>query len=80
MLVLTRKAGESVRVGAGIRITVVSTSRGHVRLGIEAPERIPVYREEVYERIAEANRRAADTADLQLLAEIPAPGSQEGKP
>jgi carbon storage regulator len=62
VLVLTRKSGESLRIGAGIRVTVVSTSGGQVRLGIEAPTRVPVFREEVYARIVEANREAARTS------------------
>jgi carbon storage regulator len=68
-LVLTRKSGESLRIGAGIRVTVVSTSGGQVRLGIEAPARIPVFREEVYARIVEANREAARTS-MEALAEL----------
>jgi carbon storage regulator len=69
VLVLTRKTGESLRIGAGIRIMVVSTSGGQVRLGIEAPARIPVFREEVHERIVEANREAA-RASLEALARL----------
>ena len=69
MLVLTRKSGESLRIGAGIRVTVVSTSGGQVRLGIEAPTRVPVFREEVYARIVEANREAARTT-LEALGNL----------
>lgn len=71
MLVLTRKSGESLRIGAGIRVTVVSTSGGQVRLGIEAPTRVPVFREEVYERIVEANREAARIS-LEAFGGLPA--------
>ncbi len=78
MLVLTRKCGESLRIGAGIRVMVVSTSGGQVRLGIEAPARIPVFREELYARIVEANREAAH-ASLEALNNLQADqASEEG--
>ena len=58
MLVLTRKAGESIVVGNNIRITVTELSSGMVRLGFEAPPEVSIYREEIYREIAEANRAA----------------------
>ena len=60
MLVLTRKAGESVVVGNSVRITVIELSPGVVRLGFEAPPEVSIYREEVYREIAAANRDALD--------------------
>lgn len=59
MLVLTRKSGEAIRIGGRIQVMVLSSARGHVRLGIVAPPGVTVRREELHERIAEANRRAA---------------------
>lgn len=68
MLVLTRKPGESLRIGADVRISVVSSTGGHVRLAIEAPGEVDIYREEIYERIAEANQQAArDSETLGAL-------------
>ncbi len=66
MLVLTRKPGESLRIGADVRVTVVSASRGHVRIAIEAPREVAVHREEVYERIASANVDAAKTSEAAV--------------
>lgn len=71
MLVLGRKPGESVRVGDGIRITVLSSAGGQVRIGIEAPSRVPVHREEVYERIALQNLEAARTP-LEVMDQLAA--------
>ncbi len=59
MLVLTRKAGESILIGHDIRVRVVSFSGTHARIAIEAPDDITILREEVYERIAQSNREAA---------------------
>ena len=62
MLVLSRKPGESLRVGENIRITIVSTASGQVRIGIEAPGDVEILREEVYDRIVEANLEAAKSS------------------
>jgi carbon storage regulator len=47
MLVLSRKLGEKIIIGENIRITVVKIDRNQIRIGIEAPSDIPVYREEI---------------------------------
>ncbi len=60
MLVLSRKEGDSLLIGPDVRITVVSLGPGQVRLAIEAPDEVAIYREELYERIARANREAAE--------------------
>ena len=51
MLVLTRKSNQSIMIGDDIEIAVLSTSGEKVRLGISAGKEVPIYREEVYERI-----------------------------
>ena len=58
MLILSRKPGEAVLVDGGIRIVVLASEGGAVRLGIEAPSSVGIVREEVAERIAEENIRA----------------------
>lgn len=47
MLVLSRKLGERICIGDNIFITVVDINRGKIRLGIEAPRDVPVYRQEL---------------------------------
>lgn len=47
MLVLSRKLGEKIYVGENVCITVVDIDRGKVRIGIEAPRDVPIYREEL---------------------------------
>jgi carbon storage regulator len=47
MLVLSRKLGEKICIGDNICITVVDIDRGKVRLGIDAPRSVPVYRQEL---------------------------------
>lgn len=47
MLVLSRKLGEKIFIGENICITVVDIDRGKIRLGIEAPRNVPIYRQEL---------------------------------
>ena len=69
MLVLTRKIGETFVVGDDITVTVVDIIGGNkVRLGINAPSSVPVYREEIYELVRRENAAAADVAPDALAA------------
>ena len=52
MLVLSRKAEESMYIGDDIKITVLDIRGGQVRIGITAPDEVKIHREEVYNRIS----------------------------
>ncbi len=60
MLVLSRKRDQRIMIGNNVRLTVVDVRGDTVQLGIEAPKEIPVYREEIYQSIMEANKDALD--------------------
>ena len=67
MLVLTRKGNQSIMIGDEIEISVLAIMGEKVRIGIEAPRSIPVFRKEVYleiqrDRAAEADPEAVDEA------------------
>lgn len=51
MLVLSRKVQQSIIIGDDIRITVVDMGRGRVQIGVTAPSYLPVFREEIVERM-----------------------------
>jgi carbon storage regulator len=71
MLALTRKAGERIVIGEDIVITVVGVKGETVRLSIEAPREIKVYRGEIYDAIAAENQQAVVTAGLPDLSQLP---------
>ena len=51
MLILTRKIGEAIILDGGITITVSDIQGNHVKVGIDAPKEVKIYREEIYERL-----------------------------
>lgn len=67
MLALSRKENESIMIGNDIEITILEVKGEQVKIGITAPKSVPIYREEVYAQIKEANKEAAsDTAQDTL--------------
>lgn len=67
MLALSRKENESIMIGNDIEITILEVKGEQVKIGITAPKSVPIYREEVYAQIKEANKEAAaDTAQETL--------------
>ena len=69
MLILTRKAGESIRIGPDIKVQVLEVKGNQIRIGVDAPRSIAVHREEVFEQIRRENLEAAQSAP-QALEEV----------
>ncbi|RLK53672.1 carbon storage regulator CsrA [Actinokineospora cianjurensis] len=63
MLVLTRRTGESVRIGDEVTVTVLDIRGDVVRVGIQAPRSVTVHRDEVYRELRKANEQAARSVD-----------------
>lgn len=59
MLVLSRHRDESIMIGDDVVITIVDIRGDKVRLGIDAPQDIPVHRQEVYDAIQRENRKSS---------------------
>ncbi len=74
MLVLTRRANQSIMIGHDIVVTVLEVRGDQVRLGIRAPRSIDVHREEVFANLQQANQAAARSArDLAARDGTPLP-------
>jgi carbon storage regulator len=67
MLILTRRPGERVVIGDEVLVTVMSVSGHTVRLGIDAPSGVSIYREEIWLAVKEENRAAAEAANTGAL-------------
>ena len=59
MLILTRKLNEKLVIGDGIIVSIIEVRGDQVKIGIEAPKTVKVFRQEVYDAIQEQNRLAA---------------------
>ena len=76
MLVLTRKPGQSIMIGEGVEVQVLSVAGEKVRLGITAPRDVSIFRNEVYDRIESENNRGeendteADDAVVEALERL----------
>ena len=77
MLVLTRKSNQSIMIGDDIEITVLSVMGEKVRLGIQAPRDVPVFRHEVY---VEIQRERGGTVAQNVRAEVDAALRDLGRP
>jgi carbon storage regulator len=61
MLTLTRRSGESIRIGEDILVVIKEVHGQQVKLSIQAPPKVRVLREELYQKLLEANRAAQHT-------------------
>ena len=71
MLILARKLNEKIIIGDNIEISLVEIKGDQVKLGINAPASVKVYRFEVYQAIQEENRAAARLAPAKGLPTLP---------
>lgn len=82
MLILTRKIGETLRIGDDVSIVVLGYKGGQVRLGVDAPRSVAVHREEIYTRIqaekseAEANEATSSDGSFEAPEGL---GGQEAR-
>lgn len=65
MLILNRKAGESIILNEEIEVTILEITDGKIKLGIEAPKNVTILRKEVYEAV-----RAENEASVNISADI----------
>lgn len=70
MLALSRKKGEALVINNNVEITVLEIKGEQVKLGINAPKEVPVYRKEVYIQIQDANKEAINIDGLEALQNL----------
>ena len=63
MLILTRRVGESLRIGDEVSVTVLGIKGSQVRIGVNAPKSVSVHREEVYDRINDESSKKSGKAE-----------------
>ncbi len=70
MLALSRKKNEAIVINNNIEITILEVKGDQVKIGIEAPREVSIYRKEVYLQIQEANKEAANSDALEALRNL----------
>ena len=70
MLALTRKKGEALIINNNVEITVLDIRGDQIKIGIDAPKSVPIYRKEIYTQIRDANTEAAKTAAPDVLSQF----------
>lgn len=70
MLVLARKKGQSIMIGDNIEVIIVDIMGDSIKLGINAPKSVSVYRNEIFKEIKDENQKAACFSDLNRLKNI----------
>lgn len=58
MLALSRKLGESIVIGKDIKISILEIKGDQIKIGIDAPKNVTIYREEIFKQIEEENKEA----------------------
>ncbi len=79
MLVLTRKSNQSIMIGDDIEVSVLSIMGEKVRIGIQAPRDIPVFRKEVYLEIAQERAREHAGGEASFRSEVDAALDRMGR-
>ena len=78
MLQLTRKPGQTIVIGDDIRVQVIQIAGGAVRIGIDAPRDVSIYREEIWDAVRDENAAAAQAGELP--AGLAAPRQKPAEP
>ena len=70
MLILSRKIDQKIRIGDDIVITLIDVKGDQVKIGVEAPSNVKVYRQEVFEASQSENKAAASQISMERLGKL----------
>lgn len=71
MLALARKIDQSIMIGSDIEITLLEIKGDQVKIGINAPKSVPIYRKEIYMQIQDENKKASEgEIDVEVLNKL----------
>lgn len=71
MLALARKIKQSIMIGSDIEITLLEIKGDQVKIGINAPKSVPIYRKEIYMQIQDENKKASEgEIDVEVLNKL----------
>jgi carbon storage regulator len=69
MLILTRKINQKLIINDNIEVVILESYKNTVKLGVNAPSNVQIYREEIYNEIKKSNKQAR-TSDIDLISNI----------
>ncbi len=67
MLILTRKLGESIIIDENIQISVIEINKNNIKIGVNAPKELTIYREEVFLKIKEENSQSSSSGIIDFI-------------
>ena len=70
MLILSRKIDEKIKIGDEITLTIIEVKGDQVKIGVEAPKNVKVFRQEVFEAIQNENKAAAQQPSEDVLKSV----------
>jgi carbon storage regulator len=76
VLIITRRAGERIVIGDGTVVEVMEVSGNTVRIGVEAPREVPVYREEIWAAVKQENEASAKAEAERMPRPAPNAGAR----
>lgn len=70
MLALARKVNQSIIINDNVEVTILEIKGDQIKIGIDAPKSVPIYRKEIYSQIQDSNVEAAKTKESAALSEL----------
>lgn len=70
MLALARKINQSIMIGNDVEVTLLEIKGDQIKIGINAPKDVPIYRKEIFDQIQQENRNAVQEVDVSKIRDL----------